>query len=63
MGKIIIKLNVPDEMEDFIKKEIKELIKKRKKIKNVLDRAKGCLKTEENWQKLEEEMYESIFRQ
>jgi len=33
MGKIIIKLNVPDEMEDFIKKEIKELIKKRKKLR------------------------------
>ena len=65
MDEIIIKVRIPgkfeklkNKVEKLMNKEVKEVIKKLE----VLNRAKGCLKTERTWQELEAEIYEDVYR-
>ncbi len=63
MRTIVIKIKIPDELEDIEEKIIKiikckaeEIIKKM----TILNRTKGCLKEKKTWQELEDELYEDI---
>lgn len=65
MDEIIIKIRIPakferlkDKIEKLMNRKVKEVIKKLE----VLNRAKGCLKTAKTWQELEAEFYDDAYR-
>jgi hypothetical protein len=64
MGKIVIKVKIPEEfehlrdkIEEVIYREVEGIIKRLEDLR----RTKGCLKTDKTWEELEAEMYDGLY--